>query len=206
MADPDGNGHASTLHRIHEGLAFFMRFARDPRRVGVPVPSSSRVASRVCRELQAYGASRVVELGAGTGSITRGVLAALPPGERPLCIEREPSFCRVLRDRYSDRAEILEGDAVDLPAMIAGSRWENPDAIVCSVPLVGEQAMEVCRTICQVLPADSLYLQLTNFAGPVKTFFDVQKTWLFLAHIPPEHLHRAFHKNHRPRPRRDVRK
>jgi phosphatidylethanolamine/phosphatidyl-N-methylethanolamine N-methyltransferase len=186
--------HASLSTRLGDSVLFMVEFFKHPRRIGVPTQSPRSIAETVRQELKAHGARRVVELGAGLGVLTSGILQAIPPDAKLLCLEREPAFCRRLAKRFNGRVQLLNADALDLPRILAGTQWEHPDAIVCSVPLVGDFAMQLTGMIAEVLPPDGLYLQVANLRGAVEAFFEVQKTYLYLDSVPPEHLHRAVHK------------
>jgi phosphatidylethanolamine/phosphatidyl-N-methylethanolamine N-methyltransferase len=194
MSREEGANGESAVARFRDGLAFFLRFLREPARLGVPLPHNRRIAAAVAAELREHSPQRVVELGAGTGALTRAILGVLPPPERLLCIERDEGFCRRLGELFVDRVVVVQADALDIARVIAGSPWEEPDALVCSVPLLGGVGMELCRNIAAVLPDDSLFVQVSNVRGPVEAFFDIHKTRLFMSNIPPEQVHCGFPK------------
>ena len=184
----------SWAHRLCDGVGFFLRFLREPRRLGVPFPHNGRIAAAVAAELRKHSARRVVELGGGTGSLTRGILEVLDPAERLLCIERDGGFCRRLATLFSERVEVVQGDALDVLRLIKGTVWERPDAVVCSVPLLGGVGPDLCGAIASVLPREGVYLQVTNVRKPIEEFFEIRRSRLFLSNIPPEHLYCAFPK------------
>lgn len=185
----------SRFSRLWDGALFFAHFLADPRGLASPVPSSQRIGEVIASELTAWDAQRVVELGAGTGSLTGGVLQALPPDERLLCVEKKPAFCRRLKARFGGRVEVVQDDALRLSEIVAHTCWERPDAVVCSVPLLNRFGKSLCRAIAEALPRGALYLQVANYRAPVEAYFDIRKTYVFLANIPPEHLHCAVTKN-----------
>ena len=186
--------HASFFRRVEDIGIFLVEFCKHPRRIGVPTQSPRSIAVTVREELQARGARRVVELGGGLGVLTSGILEALPPDAKLLCLEREPAFCRRLAKRFDGRVELINVDALELPRILPGTQWEHPDAIVCSVPLVGDFATQLCGMIAETLPKGGLYLQVTNFKAPIEVFFEVEKTYAYLDSIPIEHLYRSVHK------------
>jgi phospholipid N-methyltransferase len=185
----------SLLGCIWERCLFFLQFLRHPLQLGAASPCSRRIAEKIGEELEDRGASRVVELGAGTGSLTRGILRAIGSEEPLLCVEREASFCRHLRRRFGERVRVVQDDAYRVEQIIDATAWERPDAIVCSVPLIRRSSAELCASIARSLPAEALYLQVANFRKPVEESFDIEKSYLFLANLPPEHLHCAVPRN-----------
>lgn len=190
--NPDSNGEG-LLQRCKRGCAFLLRFLRHPIRMGAPLPCNKDIANAICDELKEVNAHTVVELGAGVGPLTEGILKALPPDGKLLCIEREESFCRKLEDRFGDRIKLVRGNALELGEIIEGTEWEEPDAIVCSVPLIIDESEALLHAIHENLPPDSLYLQVANFRKPVEAMFKVKKSYFFPTNIPPERLHAAVH-------------
>jgi len=194
MAEGKRSPNYSSSARLHDTLLFFAQSVRHPLRLGVPLPSCERAAHTVSRELASRPAERVVELGAGTGSLTRGILRALRPGNMLLCVEKEKRFCELLASRFNGRVKVVHGDAWELNSIIRGTPWEKPDVIVCSVPLTGRAARRLCEQIAEALPNDGLYLQLTNWPAAMKPFFKIERTYFFLTNVPPERLHCAIPK------------
>ncbi len=191
---PGDNG-SSVLERLYERLLFLTQFLRQPKRLGVPVAMCREAGDRVREELVAREPRTVIELGAGLGALTEGILEALPAGERLLCVEQNKTFCRRLRKRYTDRVRVVQGDALDVRNIAADTRWERPDAVVSSVPLFGQFGRDLCRTVAEFLPEDSLYLQVTNMRDRVAQHFDIRQSYLFMENLPPEQLHAAVKKN-----------
>src|SRR5512136_1763314 len=81
-------------------LLFLGALVRNPRSVGAIVPSSVHLARRMVTEL-APG-SRVVELGPGTGVITREILARTGQSGSVLAVDTDRAFvdriCRTWPD------------------------------------------------------------------------------------------------------------
>jgi len=160
MAERRRPANYSFSARLHDTLLFFAHSVRHPLRLGVPVASCQRAAEAVSRELAGRPTARVIELGAGTGGLTRGIVRALDPSNLLLCVDREEAFCRRLARRFNGRVQTVHGDAWELNSIIRGTPWEKPDVIVCSVPLLGRAAWGLCEQIAEALPDDGLYLQL----------------------------------------------
>lgn len=182
------------LARCGRGITFLFRFLRHPIRMGAPLPCNRQIADTIRDELRAVNAQHVVELGAGLGSLTRGILDALPEDIELLCIERDETFCKKVEKRFGDRVRVVRGNALNLGDIIKDTPWETPDAIVCSVPLIIEESDDLVQTVYEYLPPDGLYLQVANFRKPIEAMFDVQKSYFFPTNIPPERLHSAVHK------------
>ncbi|MFW6456927.1 MAG: class I SAM-dependent methyltransferase [Planctomycetota bacterium] len=188
MHSKDGEG---LLKRCGRAISFLFRSIRHPIKMGAPLPCTKQISDTIMEELSAVDAKTVVELGTGLGSLTRGILEALPDDGKLLCVEREAPFCAKLRERFGDKIELVEDNAIHLTSILEGTEWESPDAIVCSVPLIIDESDELLDAIGDNLPTDGLYLQVANFSKPIEARFHIQKSYFFPTNIPPERLHSA---------------
>ncbi|MDO4642787.1 MAG: phospholipid methyltransferase [Cardiobacteriaceae bacterium] len=113
---------------MRETAGFSYEFIRHPKGMGSLVPSSPALARAMCRVAQQYGHpdSLVIEAGAGTGSITRELVAHYPI-ERLIISEINPRLVRRLRSRFKNynirrgRVEALEAWQEEYPKTIVSS-------------------------------------------------------------------------------------
>jgi phosphatidylethanolamine/phosphatidyl-N-methylethanolamine N-methyltransferase len=116
-------------------LLFLKQWLTNPLRMGSVVPSSPALCRRVVSEAWPAPGKAVLELGAGTGVISRALLAAGLPRSRLVVVEIEPSMAAHLRACLPG-VEVLEGDARDLPTLLP-QRWHGRIGnVVCGIPLV----------------------------------------------------------------------
>lgn len=118
---------------IGEHLMFLGKFLRNPRHVGSVIPSSRALAREMARAVPVRSSAVVVELGPGTGALTRQVIGVLAPGERFLAIDIDPEFCANLRERWP-KLDCECGSAADLPSMIAARGWPGVDHVLSGLP------------------------------------------------------------------------
>src|SRR3974390_3481033 len=78
-------------------LMFFRRWLAHPLQMGSIVPSSAALCRRVVRHTRRAGDEAVLELGAGTGVISRALLEAGLPPERLIVVEIVPDMAEHLR-------------------------------------------------------------------------------------------------------------
>jgi len=116
---------------LFDHLVFLGALVRNPRSVGAIVPSSERVAADMVTSVQP--ASRVVELGPGTGVITKAVLARLGPSGALLAVETNHVFVERLQ-RSWPKADVVCASAEALPDLTASRGWEGVDHIVSGLP------------------------------------------------------------------------
>jgi phosphatidylethanolamine/phosphatidyl-N-methylethanolamine N-methyltransferase len=113
--------------------AFLRRAVRRPHRFGSPAPSSRRLAEQLANLLPDSGASAVVELGAGSGALTTQIHRRLPPGSRLIAVEVDEVLAAGLAADLPG-VDVRQGDAEQLPALLAEAGIAHADAIVTSLP------------------------------------------------------------------------
>jgi phospholipid N-methyltransferase len=109
----------------------------NPRAVGAACPSSPLLARRIASLVGRPRHSYVIELGAGTGAITAGLLRRGLPAERLIVLERSSAMVRLLRRRFPS-VHVIEGDAADIQSIVRqqlGLTTSDFSHIVSSLPL-----------------------------------------------------------------------
>jgi phosphatidylethanolamine/phosphatidyl-N-methylethanolamine N-methyltransferase len=143
---------------------FFGLWLRRPLEIAAVLPSGPFLADAVGRALDLTRPGHVLELGAGTGSITAGLLRAGCPAERLVAIERHPPLAERLRRRFP-AAMIIEGDARDLSSLLAARGVNRLACVASSLPITWfapdaqRSVVEQCFTLMR--PGGRL-LQVTN--------------------------------------------
>jgi phosphatidylethanolamine/phosphatidyl-N-methylethanolamine N-methyltransferase len=154
------------------GTALFLkRWLRRPFAVGAVVPSGRLLAEAMARTTFAEMKGReghVIELGAGTGEVTKALLAAGIPADRLALVERDPELASFLRRHFAG-PKIVEGDAARLPKILAEQGIGSVSAVVSSLPLLSLPA-DVVRGIVEgvfdALPRGGSLVQFTY--GPAQ--------------------------------------
>ncbi|MGE0651989.1 MAG: class I SAM-dependent methyltransferase [Alphaproteobacteria bacterium] len=124
---------ASSLPR--ERRLFLRRWLAHPLRVAAMFPSSPALADMVADQVPDPGGQFVIEVGAGTGAITRALLNRIPE-EHLILVELDEELCQWLKSRFP-RSTVLCGNAIDLPRLLPDVR-ENHGvaAVVSGIPIV----------------------------------------------------------------------
>lgn len=98
---------------------FLRELVVRPSAMGAICASSPRLAACMAAWVDPRRAQGwVVELGAGTGVITRALLARGVAPERLVALERSPRLAAHLRQHFPG-IRVVQGDAADLPALLA---------------------------------------------------------------------------------------
>ena len=150
---------------------FFRSWIRNPLATGAFAPSG-RSLSRLMATGLAAGA-RVLELGAGTGTVTEAILANGVRAKDLYLVERNPQFVRILERRFP-HCQVLPADALALqPQLQAGSF----DFVVSGLPLVlfsPEKRLCLLRQAFALLGPQGLMHQFT-YAGRCPIDRDVRR-------------------------------
>ncbi|HVS01324.1 MAG TPA: methyltransferase [Thermoanaerobaculia bacterium] len=127
---------------------FLRGFFRNPRGVGSVWPSSRFLAQRIAEAGDAATARLAVELGPGTGAVTRELLEHLPAEARLVALEISPEFVTVLRGDIADpRLTVHLGPSTEITAALAAVGEERADLVVSGIPFSTMPAAEGRRTL-----------------------------------------------------------
>lgn len=126
---------ATQSSAAEEGLLFLRRWLAHPLKVGAVLPSSPALARLVAKQVPNQPDQAVVELGAGTGSITKALLAAGISPERLFVVEIDADLCAFLRKQLP-QVQVIHGDAGRLPELIP-SKWHGKvSTVISGIPMI----------------------------------------------------------------------
>jgi phospholipid N-methyltransferase len=114
-----------------------MRFIKEailaPHTTGAIAPSSKHLARVIVEKAGVDGASRILEIGPGTGIFTEHILEMKKDGAHFVAIERNPNFATDLKSRFPG-TRIVEGCATDLRSHAVEHEFGEADSIVSGLP------------------------------------------------------------------------
>ena len=143
--------------------SFLRRFLGDPKRTGAVAPSSPFLAREMARAVDPLRDGLVVELGPGTGPVTKALIARGVGRERLLLVEYDPHFCKLLGERYG-ASRVVRGDAYALAATLGGHVGGPVAAVVSSLPLLNERPERRLRLLDEafaLMGPDGVFVQFT---------------------------------------------
>jgi len=168
-----GTPHArgEPARRFQDSLLFFTQWLRSPLKVAAVVPSGRDLATTMAAQVP-LDDGLVVELGGGTGALTKGLLAHGVEPDRLVVIERDPIFHRILRERFPS-ASVLKGDAQELGRLLrdAGLGDRRVSAVVSGLPILtfpADQQERILTAAFDLMGAAGIFVQFTyGFSSPV---------------------------------------
>ena len=184
----------SLARRFDEELRFFKGWIDKPRAVGSIVPTSSVTARRMASVIDPASGLPVLELGPGTGVITRAILEHGVSPENLYSIEYSEDFVEHLRSQFP-RVNIIHGDAFDLDATLGDKRDLRFDSIVSGVPLLNfpvPQRVRYVEDLLDRIPAGRPIVQLTygprSPVPPGRGNYTVEHFDFIFRNLPPTQL------------------
>lgn len=151
----------NSVDAVKERLSFLVQYFRNPKEVGAILPSSPAAAEMMTREIYPSDAP-VLELGPGTGSFTRAILARGIKPQDLTMVETNHEFCTLLQREFPgthvhcmNAADIAKRD-------LFGGR--KVGAVVSGVPfllLKPEEATAILRAVFEVMRPDAALYQVT---------------------------------------------
>jgi phospholipid N-methyltransferase len=137
---------------------FFKGWIRNPLGIGAFAPSGKSLAKLMAKDVGV--SARVVELGAGTGTLTAALLATgIAPGNVHL-VERDPQFVKILRRRFP-RCHVVAADALELDTHFGTSA--GFDFVISGLPLLCFSPEKRYRALQQALHLLSPHGRLHQF-------------------------------------------
>lgn len=120
---------------MNENIQFLQAFLKNPTKVGSITPSSPELARKMLEGIEPDAGNIIVELGVGTGAITKFIQDIVPDDRSYLGIELDSLLVRSLRKNFSD-LKIVHGSAVETEAIHKRSGLGKVSYIICCLPFV----------------------------------------------------------------------
>ncbi|PAP96970.1 phospholipid N-methyltransferase PmtA [Mesorhizobium wenxiniae] len=180
--------------KFDDELTFFKGWIDKPKAVGSIVPTSSTTARKMASVVNPNSGLPVLEVGPGTGVITRAILAQGVKPENLYAVEYSPDFVRHLRQLYPG-VNVIEGDAFNLDATLGDKSGLTFDSVVSGVPLLNfpvAQRIAYVESLLDRIPTGRPIVQLTY--GPLSPIppgrgdYTVEHFHFVIRNIPPTQL------------------
>jgi phospholipid N-methyltransferase len=148
----------------HRGV-FFRSWLRDPFNVASVAPSSRWLARLMATGLEP--GARVVELGAGTGTLTAAILDRGVDPKDLFLVEQHGDFVAVLRQRFPG-ATVVQADAAAITDQLGALRG-RVDYVISGLPILWfnrEKKIQILEEAFALLQAQGRFQQFTYLGRP----------------------------------------
>jgi phosphatidylethanolamine/phosphatidyl-N-methylethanolamine N-methyltransferase len=180
--------------RFADELRFLHGMRNQPKTVGAVWPTGPVMARSMASVVDIESRLPVLELGPGTGVITKAILARGLAPELLHAVEFSHEFVRELHIRFP-KSNIHEGDAFNLDVSLSEARTLRFDCAVSALPLLNFPAEMRTHFITDILKRLPLGRPLIQFSygplAPVQAVagkFTVEHHDFILRNIPPARI------------------
>ncbi len=147
--------------QLKEAELFFRQWLRSPKSMGSVTPSSKVLARALTEAVVWRPGQTVVELGAGTGPITQGLIDGGLPPDAIMTIELDRSLVDYLRARFP-KVRVVHGDATRMDELVQEQGVEDVSTIISGLPMVNmpfEFQRAIIEPAFKILKGDGFMLQ-----------------------------------------------
>lgn len=189
-------------------VRFFRSWLENPLKIGAVSPSGPALAARMASYLEVSPGSRYVELGPGTGVVTKAIFDRGVSHKNLTVLEYSPDFCRLLEARFPGLS-VLQGDAYALKVALGnhlgkecGELDASFDGIISSLPLLTRPEavrLALLNDIMSLLKPGAPFIQFSyGLSAPVRpdcsTVSVTHSEWIW-KNLPPARVW-VYRKNH----------
>lgn len=180
--------------KFDEEIRFFKGMMQGPKTVGAIAPTSSITARRMASVVSPHASLPVLELGPGTGVITKAILARGVKPENLFSIEYSEDFYDHLVQTFPG-VNFIHGDAFDLQKTLGPRADQMFDAVVSAVPLLNfpmSERIRMLEALLDRLPPGRPVVQISYGAvSPIiakPESYHIQHFDFVMRNIPPAQL------------------
>ena len=120
---------------MKENIQFLQAFIKNPLKVGSIAPSSPELAQKMVEGIRPQRDSVVLELGVGTGAITKFLQEITPDSESYLGIELDKTLVKSLNEKFPN-LKIIRGNACNLAMIHKKTKMGKVGCIISCLPFV----------------------------------------------------------------------
>ena len=119
------------LRVLMHSRVFLSAFLKNWKQVGCPVQTSRHGAKKICDAIDFSTARRIVEIGAGAGSITKEILKYLRPDAELIVFEINDELCRCLSVIDDNRLIVHNVSGFEMSKFMQ----EKADYVISAIPI-----------------------------------------------------------------------
>lgn len=180
--------------KFDEEIRFFKGWMDGPKRVGAILPTSGITARRMASVINPQSGLPVLELGPGTGIITKAILERGIAPEKLVSIEFSTDFYQHLIRTFPG-VQFINGDAFDLGRTLGERNGEMFDAVISAIPMLSfpmERRIALLEDLLDRMPRGRPVIQITYGAvSPIVARperYQIRHFDFVVRNIPPAQL------------------
>lgn len=182
------------VKHVSRNLRFFKGLVSQPKTVGAIVPTSKYMARRMASVANPASNLPVLELGPGTGVVTKALLRRGIDPKKLVSVEYSPEFCTHLK-RELPQINLIHGDAFRLKETLGDLNKSHFDCVISGIPLLNfpvETRVALLEDLLNRIPRGRPVLQFSY--GPVSPVpaghghYTVKRFGWEIRNIPPAQM------------------
>lgn len=142
---------------------FILRCLHNPRQLGAVMPTSRRLGALLAHHAAVDAESPIIELGGGSGSVTRMLLKSGIAPSRLYVIELDPELAAYLKKTFPG-VSVIQGDAAELASILPADILGKARRVVSGLPMMNmpqSVRKKILESCFQVMAPEGAYLQFT---------------------------------------------
>jgi phosphatidylethanolamine/phosphatidyl-N-methylethanolamine N-methyltransferase len=173
-------------------LRFLREFLARPAQIASPVASGQQLARAIASQIDLEGGNAVLELGPGTGAVTRAIRETGISDFELIAIESHKRFVALLRHQLP-AVRIIEGNAFEF-ARLLGKEASGLRSIVSGLPVIGQPAglrEALLRDAMAALAPGNPFIQYSYSPRPPYPDLDgvrAHRARIVWFNLPPMHI------------------
>ena len=180
--------------KFDEEIRFFKGWKSNMKAVGAIIPTSGVTARRMASVINPHSGLPVLELGAGTGVITKAILEKGVKPENLVSIEFSTDFFQHLVRTFPG-VDFINGDAFDLDNTLGARNGQQFDSVISAVPLLTfpmQRRVALIEDLLSRVPAGRPVIQISY--GPLSPVvampdrYQISHFDFVVRNIPPAQL------------------
>jgi phosphatidylethanolamine/phosphatidyl-N-methylethanolamine N-methyltransferase len=175
-------------------IRFFKGWLDGPKTVGTPFATSLYTGRAMASVIDPASGLPVLEVGPGTGAITREILARGVAPENLYAVEYSEDFAIGLRAAFPG-VNIIQGDVFALDGLLGPDRGLVFDCVISAIPLLNfplARRVAYLEDMLNRIPQGRPVIQVTyspvSPVPPRSGSFSVERADFILRNVPPAHL------------------
>lgn len=169
-------------------LSFFKALFTNPRSIGAVIPSSHYLAESMSQCISKSETGFILELGPGTGAITKGILKSGISATNLTALEISSQLAEQLKKNIPE-ITVIHGDATQLSKHVENKKF---DTIISSLPLRSlpkSDLDKILQEIPKVLSEQGKFIQFTYAIFGREKFlpenYELEKSFIEWRNVPP---------------------
>lgn len=182
------------LSQFDEDFKFFRGWMDNAKAVGSVTPTSKICARSMASVVQPDSGLPVLELGPGTGPITRAILERGIRPEDLYSVEYSEDFYEHLKAEIPG-VNFIHGDAFDLDTTLGAAKDTVFDCVISAVPMLNfpmDRRVALVEDLLNRIPAGRPVMQITygpkSPVAPGRGNFSMRHHDFVLRNVPPANL------------------